>query len=1125
MGTVFRLYSGGSPITRFSLGAGYNLTGVSFEPYSGSMIGYIVGYIREGDNKWKGVIWKTTNGGGSANDWTPIPDYNLPQFHVPTPFLNVATGSGGVVWVSCGNGYVIKSLNYGANWLRVTKPGGVGEKYYGWLWGISLDRSDPNNNNAWVCSDQSRIIAHTTDGGQSWDNYEEFPTDSLAYNDIDCYGNGQVLAAASKGRLVYCNNGTQWTRYYPFGSEDTAQWFYGACIYASTRWGVGSGGMIGSSTGKHWYSEQYDFRDINGDITLGEYQRFLAVGTNAAIYCIEGAEEFGFQSQIGETEWTIDATDVSNDHGWRVLITWNQYQNSNNYKIYCRPAPNTNLGGTSGFGEFQLIGEVNNTGFFYDKALTGQNIQYKVEAYYNSQMLTYAVDECVSIDNVRPPQVTDLQGQYIPELDAVKLTWDPVPQTGDPQYPETYEPNLGGYWVCPVIEPADEQINHLAPLYRNYYIESIPAGHARPFQWGFKVQAMDRSFNRSLWQQDYYFVNVPGNRFVNSPYATAFTQGKHLVRVPNTQELHMAYETNGEIIYSYSIDNGEHWYTDKLGAGLYPCIGINYKCQPWIAYVKGRSLICQIRREDGTYKDIIIYDGDENHWAGPPSMQLATMPIKEDVIDYAYITYPIYEGSMPDNPGPQPPASDHSWIYVSLFDTTGIDIVTHLIDEGTVEEPVSHPCVGVTPADFIHIAWQKVDEIWYTTNTEKVTPENWQDVQWTPGYNLSNTEEVSEHPFVESYGDLVYVVWKEGNPGEIKRKLRYAWEPSEYENWDGPKNLSNSPEYDSDFPQMSTGDVTLWQEVDNDTYKVYANILGNVSCLTPEADDVSYIHTNVLVTDAQAPAYIVYYCYTDEITEGELYEVKFDKYEYVSESGGDEEFVYYEGKVGNEVQSPYCQLRTGYFNYGDYKIDYGNRLEYRLKYLDPCKYYLFEPIIYHRAQALIRQQLQFEDTIANITINPLRVETLHIHISPNSYQEDLQAALNITRTQGAFALLGDFKLYGYEIIRNSGGDGPQSGGLVKLPTTPALLAPRPNPFTNYTEIKFQIPSKTNVDLKIYNTGGRLIKTLVSNGLNPGYYTITWHGNDEQGRVQSKGIYFIRLKTKDYDATKKMVLVR
>lgn len=88
-----------------------------------------------------------------------------------------------------------------------------------------------------------------------------------------------------------------------------------------------------------------------------------------------------------------------------------------------------------------------------------------------------------------------------------------------------------------------------------------------------------------------------------------------------------------------------------------------------------------------------------------------------------------------------------------------------------------------------------------------------------------------------------------------------------------------------------------------------------------------------------------------------------------------------------------------------------------------------------------------------------------------------------------------------------------------------LYQPKPNPFTNQTGIRFQIPIKAKVDLKIYNSVGRLVNTLINDEMNPGYYTMSWNGRDEIGRTQSNGIYFIRLKTEDYDATKKMIMVR
>jgi hypothetical protein len=689
-----------------------------------------------------------------------------------------------------------------------------------------------------------------------------------------------------------------------------------------------------------------------------------------------------------------------------------------------------------------------------------------------------------------------------------------------------YSQRSGNNWITTnLLNPAVEVNDNIFP--QAYIVpNNIYLSQMLKIYWS-KKTVYNNNARYSLMNKE---VNLP-NYYVTCDMATGPNNGVHLDRVPNSKELCMVFQEQNQIYSPRSNDEGENWETEDIDNGLYPCVGLNYRGLPWIAYCKDGDLLCKIKRDDDSWKEIIIYDGDENHWAGPPSMQLATMPIKEDVIDYAYITYPVYNGTMPDGPGEQPPSSEHSYIYVSLFDTTGIDIVTHLIDEGPAEAPVSHPCVSVTPADLIHICWQRESEIWYITNTGEVTPENWRDVEWTPTYNISDTKEPSEHPFVEAYGDEVFAVWSEGETGEIIRRPRIV--KNEYNKWGDLENVSNTPDFDSDYPQMSTREVILWQEQGEDScYKVYTNVYGEVLCLTPEANDISYVHTNVLIEDPQAPQITVYYCYTDEITENELYEVKFDKFHYpdgivIPPPEETSDVKYYEGKLGEELASTYCEQRTGYINYGNFKIDYdNNHLKYKLKYLNPCKKYLLQAVLYQCTTATIHQKLDVEDTLASDnTLSYAIPETISFFIRPNSYKNDMEAKIKINKIQGAFSVLSKFKLYEYETIDSTGGSGPQSSGTERLPIPAMLYSPKPNPFNNRTEIKFQIPVRTDVELKVYNSTGRLVKTIVDEHMKPGIYNLTWDGKDNQNRIQSKGIYFVRLRTNDYSETKKIVMVK
>jgi flagellar hook assembly protein FlgD len=97
----------------------------------------------------------------------------------------------------------------------------------------------------------------------------------------------------------------------------------------------------------------------------------------------------------------------------------------------------------------------------------------------------------------------------------------------------------------------------------------------------------------------------------------------------------------------------------------------------------------------------------------------------------------------------------------------------------------------------------------------------------------------------------------------------------------------------------------------------------------------------------------------------------------------------------------------------------------------------------------------------------------------------------------------------------------------------------PNPFNPETVIRYGIRDtgygiNTNhesrithpVSLKIYNTTGQLVKTLVDKEQSAGYYSVKWNGKDDNNKEVSSGIYIYRLKVyNNIIATKYMVLVK
>jgi len=84
----------------------------------------------------------------------------------------------------------------------------------------------------------------------------------------------------------------------------------------------------------------------------------------------------------------------------------------------------------------------------------------------------------------------------------------------------------------------------------------------------------------------------------------------------------------------------------------------------------------------------------------------------------------------------------------------------------------------------------------------------------------------------------------------------------------------------------------------------------------------------------------------------------------------------------------------------------------------------------------------------------------------------------------------------------------------------------PNPFNPTTTISFSSTMSTeNTELSIYNLKGQKVKQLVSDKFSAGQHSIVWNGNDDSGKPVSSGIYFYKLKSGNYERTRKMILLK
>ena len=83
----------------------------------------------------------------------------------------------------------------------------------------------------------------------------------------------------------------------------------------------------------------------------------------------------------------------------------------------------------------------------------------------------------------------------------------------------------------------------------------------------------------------------------------------------------------------------------------------------------------------------------------------------------------------------------------------------------------------------------------------------------------------------------------------------------------------------------------------------------------------------------------------------------------------------------------------------------------------------------------------------------------------------------------------------------------------------------PNPFNPQTTIKFEISKTAYTTIKIYNTLGKEIATLINEYLPSGEKEISWDGKDNNGNIVSSGVYFIQMTAGSYRQTMKAVLLK
>ncbi len=142
---------------------------------------------------------------------------------------------------------------------------------------------------------------------------------------------------------------------------------------------------------------------------------------------------------------------------------------------------------------------------------------------------------------------------------------------------------------------------------------------------------------------------------------------------------------------------------------------------------------------------------------------------------------------------------------------------------------------------------------------------------------------------------------------------------------------------------------------------------------------------------------------------------------------------------------------------------------------------------------------------------------------------NLAAGKNVTV---AFAILGGANLADLQANARAAHSAYLTTG-VETPTEPvplqfALAQSAPNPFTVKTapaaEIRYSLAANGPVTLRLFNLLGQEVAVLASGVQSPGSYVVQWNGRDHRGAVVPSGVYFYQLKTPNFTATRKLIVV-
>jgi flagellar hook capping protein FlgD len=120
---------------------------------------------------------------------------------------------------------------------------------------------------------------------------------------------------------------------------------------------------------------------------------------------------------------------------------------------------------------------------------------------------------------------------------------------------------------------------------------------------------------------------------------------------------------------------------------------------------------------------------------------------------------------------------------------------------------------------------------------------------------------------------------------------------------------------------------------------------------------------------------------------------------------------------------------------------------------------------------------------------------------------------------------GSGEFIGYDVTDTPFSVLTETTGITPTPELrTALYQNVPNPFHATTTIAYSLAAAGDVSMDVFDISGKRVRVLVRGVRGNGPQVATWDGRDDAGRRVTPGMYVVRLRTGDVQASRRLLLM-